>query len=426
MAKSRAQLQREYAVEGARKTVYRIPVAELELVNASLPDGVRMLSNSNYQARSRDESNREVTRTFARVQDATAWRATVSHQVRSGDWSDPKAGKVPLQHFWPIYRAEKVNQLKASSVGSNDGLWGGSLRPRWGHVHVGAITQAKVRDWVVEMGGTYSLVTVRIRVNLLHALLRTAVRQGALKRDPLDMDDLKSAYPRKSGHKTSALSLAQVDLLVKHIGPTYRNLTVFLSRTGLRVGEARELKVKDLMLSGVSTGGVNYGKVPMVRVRASSRRAEVRDPVTGELLRDASGGTVWVSNVDTTKTDEQREVPVPKAALKALKAQIKGKGPDDYVFSNREGGQVDRRGFNTALKRAQRLAGFESESGQEVTPHDLRATFATLMQEATRDTALVQRLLGHSSSQMTLDKYVAPSVRLIAASAAQFDALEAS
>jgi integrase len=101
----------------------------------------------------------------------------------------------------------------------------------------------------------------------------------------------------------------------------------------------------------------------------------------------------------TPKTHQQRTVPIPAVLVEALARRCEGKGPDDLVMTSPEGavlrsGNFRRRVFDPAAKVAEL---------NDLSPHDLRHTAASLLVASRANVKAVQRMLGHASAAMTLD-----------------------
>jgi len=110
------------------------------------------------------------------------------------------------------------------------------------------------------------------------------------------------------------------------------------------------------------------------------------------------GGTV---EYGTPKTHQQRTVPIPAVLVEPLSRRCEGKGRDDLVLTSPAGavlrsGNFRRRFFDPAAKTA-RL--------EDLSPHDLRHTAASLLVASGANVKAVQRMLGHASAAMTLDVY---------------------
>jgi integrase len=105
--------------------------------------------------------------------------------------------------------------------------------------------------------------------------------------------------------------------------------------------------------------------------------------------------------VGTPKAHKHRRVPLPEFLLPYLARQCEGKGRDELLFPDHDGGH---------LKSPHPESGWFGKavaaSGvPRVTPHDLRHTAASLAVSAGANIKAVQKMLGHASAAMTLDIY---------------------
>lgn len=143
-------------------------------------------------------------------------------------------------------------------------------------------------------------------------------------------------------------------------------------RTGMRLGELR---------------GLRWGDVDFLNSRIHLRQS---------LTRKQFG---------PPKSGKSREIPLSPETLKALKSQRHLRG--DLVFCRDDGQPQSRDQWNEVLWRSCRLAGV-----RKIGWHVLRHTFASHL--AIRGVSLraIQKLLGHSTIQMT-ERYahLCPSVR---------------
>ena len=90
-----------------------------------------------------------------------------------------------------------------------------------------------------------------------------------------------------------------------------------------------------------------------------------------------------------------------KAIIDELSMQCRGKALDELVFPGPDGRFLPRPKssggwFAAAVKRAK---------VQDITPHDLRHTCASLAVSAGVNVLALQRMLGHTSAKVTLDTY---------------------
>lgn len=101
------------------------------------------------------------------------------------------------------------------------------------------------------------------------------------------------------------------------------------------------------------------------------------------------------------KSHHSRSVPFPRTLSGLLRDQTVGKGLDDPLFTAPDGGVLRlsnwrKRVFDPARERIGR---------EDITPHDLRHTAASLAIRAGANVKAVQHMLGHASAAMTLDVY---------------------
>jgi len=153
-----------------------------------------------------------------------------------------------------------------------------------------------------------------------------------------------------------------------------RTLVLVLGYCGLRFGEASALQVAD------------------VDVRA--RRIEVRRSVTYVRKTGLVEGS--------TKNHTSRIVPIPAFLGRLLETEVAGRPPTGLVFpSARGGGYLTLRQARYCFQKA--TAAVEGCEGVRL--HDLRHTCASLAISSGTNVKVVQRLLGHKSATLTLDRY---------------------
>ncbi|WP_374957139.1 tyrosine-type recombinase/integrase [Corynebacterium falsenii] len=138
--------------------------------------------------------------------------------------------------------------------------------------------------------------------------------------------------------------------------------------TGLRPGEAKGLKVKDL------------------------------DVVRGRLMirRDVDD----LGRVDQTKTRDHRDVPIDGELLHQLASAAEGRDMEAWLLPDEKTNVWTTARCRVVWKNLQVWCGLEG-----VDTYELRHTAASLAIAACADVKTVQRMLGHASAAMTLDVY---------------------
>ncbi|WP_308197426.1 site-specific integrase [Candidatus Mycolicibacterium alkanivorans] len=157
-------------------------------------------------------------------------------------------------------------------------------------------------------------------------------------------------------------------MLAKAAG-RFETLTLVLGYCGLRFGEAVALRRRHV-----------GDRVLTVRASATA--------VAGKGIVES-----------TTKTKRDRHVPVPEPVWLRLEADLPA-DPNALVFSSRKGGFLPLGEYRWAFDNACAEVGIEG-----LVPHGLRHTTASLAISAGANVKVVQRLLGHATAAMTLDRY---------------------
>lgn len=309
-----------------------------------------------------DPDGKRHTRAF-RIKDAAEAHLTkVDHQQRSGDYVPEDLARALLADYWPRLerlktgRAPKTQQQYANA-------WHTHLQPHWGHHQARAVRGPAFAEW---LEGLELSASGRTKVKqTMAALLDLAVADRVIPNNPVDKVRVRADPPRHHIYLTPT----QVRALLEHLTPHYRLLTETLVATGIRIGEAAELRVKDLDLE--------RGRIQVARGWAD-----------GE--------------VSAPKSRRTRSVPVPAALLAQLAAAVEGKGRDELVLTGPNGARIDRRNY---MRRHLEPAAARAGLPEGFRTHDLRHTFASLAISAGANVKVVQNAMGHASADITLRVY---------------------
>lgn len=292
----------------------------------------------------------------------------IASEQRTGTYVTAERSAMTVREWGQQWHTSRVD-LRPSTEERNASILKVHVYPRWGDTSLGDITHEAVQVWVgmLDVGA----VSTRKRVwSVFSAMLNAAVRSKRLGSNPA----LGVQFGKAKGRRKHYLTVPQVDALVAAMPERWRDWTLFLAFTGLRVGEAAELRARDVNLV----------------------RRRVNVTATVALV----GGRRVVS--DSTKTPAGvRSVPLVDDLLPILRSAIADKGPEEYVFTSERGKQVDRHNWSERqFKAAKQATGLA-----HITPHDLRHTAVSLAISAGANVKAIQRMVGHASAAMTLDEY---------------------
>lgn len=315
---------------------------------------------------------------FARKVDAEAYRDDVKSRLVRGAYISESAGNVTVGELHAEWVQQQGNIAKSTRA-TRAVTWDTWVSERWKDVLVRDVRKSAVRTWVAEMiEDGAKPATVENALGVLRMVLALGVEEKRLVENPVS-----GVKPPPRSHKARAyLSHDQVWDLADAVDPRYHLLVLFLCYMGLRFGEAAALEVRDVDLT--------------------RRLVHVRQQVT-----EVEGVLTWTP----TKGKKRRHVPVPKFLVEPLRGACEGKAQDAQVFTAPKGGTLRLnswrdRTWDAAIAKLQA----EDEDGNpgtfpDMTPHDSRHTAASLAVSDGANVKAVQRMLGHESAAMTLDRY---------------------
>lgn len=319
----------------------------------------------------RDPSGDQRTKSFARRREAESFARRVEVEKEDGRWSDPAAGRVTVGVFWSHF-LDTSHHLRPTTRALYE-THGKYILEAFGNRKLSSVRKPDVKefvsDLVLEGKGQATVVQV---AKLLRRLFQVAVDEERIARNPAH----GVSVPHPTRRDARFLSAEEVDAIAKETPPRYRTLVYFLAFTGLRIGEASALRVRNVDL----LGGI-------VRVVESSPEVAGRK-VTAE-----------------TKTRKGRAVHVGPQLRQMLKEHLTKYGrpldPDAFVFIGDRNAQIRQNAFRSRIfQPAARRAGIQPTP----TVHDLRHTAASLMAKSGYTLREAQEELGHSHATMT-DRY---------------------
>ncbi|GAA4294635.1 site-specific integrase [Mycobacterium paraffinicum] len=323
-----------------------------------------------YRVRYRKTDNRQTDkRGFRTKKAAEAFANTVEVKKLTGEFIPETAGRITVAELGPDWLTRKEQATAPSNYRMIESAWRVHVLPKWGRWQVAKVTVPDIESWVSQMVRDGRGATTVLRAHgVLSGVLGDAVKARRLASNPARGIE---GLPRKSTRRHVYLSADDVHRLASESGE-HRPLVYVLAFCGLRWGEAIALRVRD--------------------VEFLKRRLVVHENAVQLGVDHAVG---------QTKGRAVRSVPVPSFVLDELSPVCADKGPSDLVFPGPDGKYLPRpkstRGwFSGAVKRAK---------VQQITPHDLRHSAASLAVSAGVNVLALQRMLGHKSAKVTLDTY---------------------
>lgn len=176
--------------------------------------------------------------------------------------------------------------------------------------------------------------------------------------------------------KDKYLEKDECEKLLAAMGENQRNLTLFMLRSGLRIGEALALRESD----------IDFG----------SREITVnktRDAVTNDVGLPKTPASVRTVYMQKNLADLCCEIIEYKNTHKHE--------PGDWLFWDKNGAPMKYAAYNKYLKEYGRKV-----LGRDISTHYLRHTHASFLAAQGMEYEMIQRRLGHENSNVTRDIYI--------------------
>lgn len=331
----------------------------------------RAKSGSGWEARYRDPKGKERAHTFHTKREAEQFLGRQSADMQRGDYLDPRMGRTTFAQWAEDWLATTVH-LKPKTQASYASILRTRVLPEFGPVRIAAVEQVDVRRFVAALADAGAEPgTIRNTFNVLRLVFGSAVSSGAIRSNPC----AGVKMPRSVRSEMLFLTPAEVIDLAEGISPRYSVLVLVAAYTGLRAGEIGALRV---------------GRFDPLRATL-----EVR-----ESLADVNGRLIF----GPTKTHVHRTVRVPRFLCDQVVEHIEcgERRPDDLVFTGPSGSPLRHNLFYARhFKPAVRRAGLPGA----LRFHDLRHTCAAMLIAQGAHPKVIMERLGHSSIQVTLDRY---------------------
>ncbi len=319
-----------------------------------------------------DPSGKITTEHHALKRAAENRQKELSAKLFAGTYASRSGGRVPFGDVAEEWYESKSVKVKGKTLEGYRSLLDTHVLPKWENTAVGDITWQAIQKWVGELNRTkptrrksdgLSASRVVQTYHVFRGVLGYAVRSRMLSVNPATDIDL----PRKPEGEQRYLDHQQVADLAAGCGE-WDTLVLVLAYCGLRYGEVTALKWADVDLNRAR-----------IAVNKSVERVNC------------------VYRIGPTKTHETRSVPIPPPVLELLRGRTGS--PESLLFSGVDG-YLKNHEFRKVFDVAAATSGLGGLS-----PHELRHTCASLAIRSRASIKTVQRLLGHKTATMTLDRY---------------------
>ena len=206
--------------------------------------------------------------------------------------------------------------------------------------------------------------------------------------------DLSQTTIKKEETRMRILSREEQEQLIRYLReyPSPMNCGIFLTLfTGLRIGELCALTWEDIHL-----------REKEVFIRKTMQRIQNKRP---EKPRLEWGSRTRIIITPPKSSKSIRHIPIPESVAEVL-GEYQRYG-NEYLLTGKENSYVEPRTLQYHFKKV-----LKKSSIEEANYHALRHTFATRCIELGFDIKSLSEILGHASVNITLNRYVHPSMEL--------------
>jgi integrase len=334
-----------------------------------------------WQARYRDPDGRQRAKEFTKKVDAERFLATTRADMARGDWINPVDAKRLFADVAEHWRTTQVHADTTAAAVAGD--LKNHILPDFGDEEIGRIRHSDVQAWVRRLSERLAPATVDRSYRWLAAIFRLAVNDDLIRRSPCFAIKL----PAKPETKVEPLRREDVEALLNALPARYRALAVVGAGAGLRQGEA----------FGLTVPNVDFLRGREIRVRQQLKHLAPDPPYLGRTKTPSSVRTVPVG--DTVLHALARHLELFPAATEL--AGYPSAQPELLVFTDERGEPLRGNRFARVWGRARSDAGLPDD----VTFHDLRHYFASLLIHKGLSVKAVQEALGHKTATETLNTY---------------------
>ena len=284
----------------------------------------------------------------------------------------------------------KAPQLKASSIAKYTNLLNLYLLPAFGDKSVSEISRSAIIQLSSELltsGGAKAKGLAPKTVNSILSLM-TNILEYAAREKNIQTADTKDTSIKQPQKPMRILSRAEQQRLSNYLrdNPTPCNMGILLCLyTGLRIGEICALTWEDILMDE-----------QCLYIHQTMQRIQVKD---------CAGKKTKIIIMPPKSDCSIRRIPIPdevRQLLLPIQKQDKA-----YLLTGMVHSYVEPRNMENRFKAVTKECDIH-----DVNFHTLRHTFATRCVELGFDVKSLSEILGHASVNITMNRYVHPSMKL--------------
>ncbi len=347
--------------------------------------GVRKSPAGSWSVDYRDPLGIKRRKTFSLEGEAIEFRERVRTKIRDGEYI------VPVK--WTVGRGadlflEKKANKRAQTIAYFRNHVENFIKPSIGHMNMSRVTFSDIEQAGNEWSERVAPGTVNQIFSTVSAIYKSMRRHG-VKNNPVQEVERREKPAAQAAEDPETGNLRPIRVEEVYSAEELRKL--------IEESEAGRDRVLHMTgaLTGMRHGELNGLQWP--RVRFNDAKIEVRRSLT-EIPKKAGGPIL-----EPPKTRAgYRDIPIPSELVSELRRWRLACPPSelDLVFPNSLGGPATRKANEKKLKRAMKRAKIKVLS-----MHNLRHSFASQHVIAGTPVTEIARMMGHSSTEVTMKLY---------------------
>jgi integrase len=325
---------------------------------------IRKLPSKRFQASyiGPDGERHTAIDTFTTKSEATYWLATVRVSIKDGEWVSPKTIATINAVPEPVNSIPNFEAYALRHISLQTNRKGELLRESTKSVYrrilrtnlklflasnLDAIQKGDIQEWYASLVSTGKRTAASKAYKLLSAVLKRAVDDELIAKNPCN---IRGAHSASTGKAVNIPTAREVVAISNSIKPEFKSMVLIAAYGGFRFSELTELRRKD--------------------VRPVEANGQVSYVIRVERAVTAVDGNFVVAQPKSEKST--RDVSMPLALTPLINEHLFNDVPDDseaLLFPAVSGGNLPHYVFIKAWNKALKKAEITREG---ITPHSLR------------------------------------------------------
>jgi integrase len=369
-----------------------MPVDDLWYLSKRGPDDERLQSKrygrgKRWRVRWVDDAGKPKQQLFERKADAERHDVNMRADVSRGVYIDPAAGKVTVQAYGEVWRAQQLHA--AHTVDRIERTCRLHVYPELGTAALSQVRPSQVQAWVKGLSAKLAPSSVKVVFGVLAGMMAAAVLDRRIGISPC----VGVKLPDVEHRAYTIATPSQVHALAANLVEPYSALVFVAAGCGLRLGEAFGLEVEHVdflrrelrVVQQMTTAGSRAPHLAPPKTVTSKRTIEL-----GTVVAEALARHLELHPPKEIEVLDETDPRKPVARMAKL------------LFLSSRGTALSRSTWKYPWDRA--VKGTDLPKGYGY--HDLRHYYATLLIHGGASVKTVQMALGHANPVVTLNTYV--------------------